>query len=128
MRTVVLLSILVVGAAFTRADNEDSFILEKLSERTMIDFTDVPVDDGLEYLSDYHALAIEFDAKALKKAGINPNAVTSTLKLKNAPLGLALRAILEPGKLSFMIKNHVLTVTTFDEAKAWQKKHFGDAK
>ena len=127
MRAVVLLSLVAIGAGVARADDEDSYIWEKLQEPTVVDFTDVSVDEVIAYLSDFHDFPINLDTEALKKARIKPKAATTTLKLKDAPLGLALRAILGPNKLSFMIKGHVLTVTTSDEAKQWQKKHFGDS-
>ena len=126
MRVVVLISFVAMSAGVARADNEDSLILEKLQETTEIDLTNVPVGEAIAYLSDYHLLSISLDTKALKKAGIKPSTALSTLKLNNAPLGLALRAILGPNKLSFMIKHHMLTITTSNEAKEWQKKHFGE--
>jgi len=37
-----------------------------------------------------------------------------------------LRDLLRPAKLSFMIKNHTLTITTAEAAKEWQKKNIGE--
>jgi hypothetical protein len=124
MRVALLLFAVLIAADVTRADDVDAPILRALQEPTLVDFTDVPVDEAIKYLSDFHGVPINLDSQALKKAGINPNAATSTLLLKNPPLCLALRAILEPNKLSFMVKDRVLTVTTIQAAKPWQKKHY----
>ena len=47
-------------------------------------------------------------------------------KRRTLRLWQGLRDLLRPAKLSFMIKNHTLTITTAEAAKEWQKKNIGE--
>ena len=111
--TVWLFSLTVMSAAVARADDaRDVRIRIELEQRTLVDFKDVPLEDAIAYLSDYHDIPIKLDAAALTKARIDPD-LPVTAKLKNVPLEFALWKILASNKMSFMIKDHVLTVTTY---------------
>ena len=46
----------------------------------------------------------------------------------HVPLWKVLRDMLKPTKASFMIKNHMLTFTTVEAAREWQKKNIGVEK
>lgn len=121
-RTVWLFSLALMSAAVTQADDpRDVRIRSELEQRTLVAFKDTPLEDAIVYLSDYHDIPIKFDAAALKKARIDPD-LPVTAKLKNVPLEFALWKILAPNKMSFMIKDHVLMVTTEEAASAWQKE------
>ncbi|MEX0679657.1 MAG: hypothetical protein WD063_21485 [Pirellulales bacterium] len=120
--TVRLFSLVVMSAAVARADDpRDVKIRRELETFTRVDFKDTPVEDGLVYLSDLHDIPIKLDAAALQKARIDPEAPL-TAKLEDVPLEFALWKILSPNKMSFMIKDHMLTVTTEEKARAWQKE------
>ena len=120
--TVWLLCLTLMTAAVARADDpRDVRIRRQLDDKTQVDFTHTPLKDAIAYLSDFHDIPIKLDAAALKKARINPD-LPVTAKLKNVPLEFALWKILAPNKMSFMIKDHVLTVTMEEAASAWQKQ------
>ncbi len=76
----------------------------------------------VEYLSDLHGIQIRIDEDALKKAKIDVKTPVYQ-KVKDVRLGKALREMLWSYDLSFMVKDHVLTITTPDIAKGWQKAH-----
>jgi hypothetical protein len=120
--TVWLFSLTLISAAVARADDpRDVRIRRALAQPTQVEFKDAPLKDAIAYLSDYHDIAIKLDEAALGKAGIDPD-LPLTAELKNVPLEFALWKILAPNGMSFMIKDHVLTVTTEKAASAWQKE------
>ena len=120
--TVWLICLTLMSAAVARADDpRDVRIRSELEQSTRVDFTHTPLKDAVAYLSDLHDMPIKLDAAALKKGRID-RYLPITAKLKNVPLEFALWKILAPNKMSFMIKDHVLTVTTEEAASAWQKE------
>jgi hypothetical protein len=129
-RTIVFLSLVVIGTGVARADDDprDFRILKKLGEPTHVDFTNVPLKDAADYLSDLHQISIYRDIEAFEKAGVSHKTLQITLMRSDVQLWRALGDILRPHKLSFMIKDHTLTITTIDAAKEWQKKNIESDK
>lgn len=122
-------SLLIASPAFADPDDWGHHaIWEKLTDSTYIEFTDVPLRDGIDFLKDFHSLPIDIDEKALKAAGFDHVRSAFTVKVENKPLHVGLRLFLHEHDLSFMIKNGKLTVTTLKAAAEWQKRNFANRK
>lgn len=86
-----------------------------LESPTSVEFVETPLSDVVEYLKDVHKIEIQFDSRALEDAGAAVD--TSIHKtLKNISLGAALRLMLEPLDLTYLIQNEVLLITSKDKA------------
>ena len=90
-------------------------IQQALKDTTEVQFTDQPLKDALEYLEDLHKIEIWIDAPALADAGIstdqNVNLVMSGITLRSA-----LRLLLEPLQLTYVIEDEVMKITTQEKA------------
>lgn len=84
-------------------------ILAALDELTEIDFTDVPLSDGLEYLSNRHGIPIHVDRRSLEEAGIDLGAAV-TANLAGVTLRQALATILDPLGLAIDVRHEVLFI------------------
>jgi hypothetical protein len=125
-----------LAASATQADDDeplDARILAILNEATMIDFSEVPLDDAVEYFDDFHRkVKFDIDHDAITKAKIDLVRLGLTYKSpveKNGaettstfPLYAALWQLLEPHNLSFMVKDGKIVFTTAKAAEKWQKK------
>lgn len=109
-------------------DLRDSKIWKELAAPTEVDFIKVPLRDVADYWSDLHRVAIYLDIEAFEKAGVAYQSLALTQKSRDQPLWKVLRETLKPAKLSFMIKNHTLTITTAEAAQEWQKKNITEEK
>jgi hypothetical protein len=98
-------------------------IYEQLSRPTRVDFNLVPPNDLAAYLGDFHGIPIVWDIKTFEKIGFEYKRLTFTRKLDGVPLGQVLADLLGRHKLSFMIKDHKLTLTTAEEASDWQLEY-----
>jgi hypothetical protein len=124
---LVVLSLFALRAADGGDHLEDHVpIWRKLCEPSRIECMDVPLRDLMDYLGDLHALPIHIDSKALVNAGVDPERTPFTLILIGQRLDVTLRRLLAEKKLSFMIKDGVLTITSQKAAAAWQKHNYGD--
>jgi hypothetical protein len=123
---LLLAAMLVVGRPVGADDPGDLKIWEVLGERTKFDFNQTPLEDVGQYFSDLHGIGIYLDTEAFEKAGVTYKSLALTHQAANVRLWQGLRDLLKPAKLSFMIKNHTLTITTADAAKEWQKKNIGE--
>lgn len=86
-----------------------------LNERTEISFSDMPLKDAIDFLKDLHEIQIVMDSAALTDEGVDPSAPVS-LELAGITLRSALRLLLEPLALTYVIRDEVMMITT--EAKA----------
>ena len=86
-----------------------------LQENTEVTFTDQPIRDAVDYLENVHNIEIWIDTEALKESEIaideRVNLVMSGIPLKNA-----LRLILDPLKLDYLIQDDVLKITSRSKA------------
>jgi hypothetical protein len=101
-------------------DRRDEEIESKLTQPTEADFVDVPLEIAIDHLNDLHQLTMKIDGKALEKAKIKAD-VPVTVKVKDAPLAKALDRMLLPLKLNYMVKDHILTISTVEAVAAWKK-------
>jgi hypothetical protein len=90
-------------------------IRKVLEENTKIDFTDQPLQDVVSFLQDTHQIPIRLDTKALEDASIGLETPIDC-HLRDISLRSALRLILGPKDLTYLIKDEVLWVTTPDKA------------
>ena len=90
-------------------------ILLALSEPTEVAFTDIPLEEALNYLKDLHGIEIWIDKGALSADGIATDHQV-TLNISGITLRSALRLLLEPMLLSCVIEDEVLKITTQDAA------------
>ena len=86
-----------------------------LRSKTECDFIEQPLDNVLSWLEDVHGIPIWLDKVALADEGIIPDQQVS-LQKRGIALQTALRLILEPLGLTYVIDDGVLMITT--QAKA----------
>lgn len=93
-------------------------ILKALDKATTVDFVDLPLEDCLTFLHDYHGINIWLDKQVLTDEGVALDA-PQTLKLADAKLESVLNLILGPHELDWIIQDEVLKITTRD----WAARH-----
>ncbi len=84
-----------------------------LDSLTEFDFKDLPLDECVDYLKDYHGINIQFDTNTLEDIGIDRDSPVS-MKLKGMTLDSALKlmlAELDP-IVTHTIQDEVLVITT----------------
>jgi hypothetical protein len=80
-----------------------------------IKFADIPLSDVLAQLQDEYRIPIQIDSRALGEAGVGNDApVTRTIR--GVSLHSALKLLLEPLDLTWIIRDEVLIVTTRETA------------
>ncbi len=105
------------GAKLTPAEEK---IKRALDKPTTLEFVDLSLEDGLNFIHEYHAIKISVNKQALQDEGIALDAPI-TLKVAGISLRAALDAVLEPLQLTYVIDNDALLITTAGQAKGKQK-------
>ncbi len=90
-------------------------IQQALKDTTEVQFTDQPLKDALDYLEDLHKIEIWIDAPALADAGISTDQSVN-LVMSGISLRSALRLLLEPLQLTYVIEDEVMKITTQEKA------------
>lgn len=90
-------------------DEERAF--RRLSYPTNVDFLDLPVEDAVTYLKDYHGVPTLYDRQAVEAANLR-NDSPVTLKQNNVPLHWVLTRLLNPLGLDYFVGGPGLVVTT----------------
>jgi hypothetical protein len=113
------------ASAIETSDPRDAKILSELNTPTMIDFTNVSLSEGLEYLVEYHDITIGIDEIALKDVKVTPRTPFTYKTPRDGnkstfPLYRALWELLGGSNVSFMIVDHKLLITSAKQAKEWQ--------
>ena len=93
-------------------------IQRALSEPTEVAFNDNPLEEALNYLKDLHGIEIWIDKEALSADGIATDQQVN-LNLSGISLRSALRLLLEPLLLTYVIEDEVMKITT--QVKADEK-------
>jgi hypothetical protein len=91
-------------------------IEEALGRTTEMDFIETPLQEVVDFLKDYHDIAIQFDKKAMDEAGINRD-TPITGSIKGISLRSALNLLLREYDLAYTVADEVLLITTPEEAK-----------
>jgi hypothetical protein len=99
----------------SRAGPAEEKIYEALDNETDLEFNEVPLRDAVEYIKDKHGIEIQLDEKALTEAVIATDTPV-TRNVKGISLRSALRLMLRPLQLTYMVQNEVLLITTQAEA------------
>ena len=86
-----------------------------LRESTELDFTETPLEDVIGYVKDHHKIQVQFDQKALEEGGVATDKQV-TIHVRDVPLRSALRLLLRPESLTYVVQDDVLLITTPEEA------------
>ena len=92
-------------------------ITEVLSQKSAVNIQRVPLVKVMEELADKHQIPIWINESELNLIGTNSD-VEVTLQLPSVSLRSALRLMLQPMDLTYVIRNSVLEITTIDSAEA----------
>ncbi|MBX7167131.1 MAG: STN domain-containing protein [Pirellulales bacterium] len=90
-----------------------------LASPAELNFVETPLSDVFAYLSDRHGIPVKTDQPALDDQGVSDE-VAVTMSVEGVSLRSALRLILAPLNLTFVIEDEVLLVTTEDKAQEYR--------
>lgn len=93
-------------------------IQEALREETETGFIDTPLKDAIDFIKELHKIQIIIDEQALVEEGLATDEPIN-LDLSGITLRSALRIMLEPLGLTYVIEDEVMKITT--QAKAEEK-------
>ncbi len=96
----------------------EAAINQALDRPAVMDYADVPLRDIVDVLKLQYGIEIQLHSKALAEAKI-PDDKPITFSIKGASLRAALRALLEPINLTYVVDREVLLITTVDNAKSF---------
>ncbi len=91
-------------------------IRQALELPTLMDFTETPLQDAMDYLKDHHGIAIQLDTRALENAAIGSD-TPITRTLTGVSLASALRLLLDDLDATYVVRDGVLLITTKDAAE-----------
>lgn len=86
-------------------------IRSALNNPARMEFIETPLNDVIEFLKDEHEIPIQVDKKALEDEGVD-SATPITMNLAGVSFRSAMRLMLDPIGLTYVIKNEVMLVTT----------------
>jgi hypothetical protein len=84
----------------------------------MMTFAERPLTEVVDILAEKHGVPIRIDRKALEEVGIDPQGQLISARLDGEPLAEALRRMLEPYDLTWMLKHEVIMITTPEEEES----------
>lgn len=79
-----------------------------------IDVTEQPLSDVLRDIGKSQKIPIVVDPEGLDIAGVPHDAIVSELNLQGVSLRNALRALLKPWRLAFVVRHEMLVITSLD--------------
>ena len=91
-------------------------IVRALDDETEFEFVDLPLTDVVDYLKQQHNIQIILDDQALLDEGIQPDEPIN-MSLSGISLRSALKIILEPMALTYVIQDEVMRITTETRAE-----------
>ncbi len=86
-----------------------------LSKPTTVEFLDLPLEDCITFLKEYHNINIWIDRATLTDEGVALDQPI-TLKLAGVTLRSVLKLLLEPAQLTYVIEDEVMKITTSTKA------------
>lgn len=105
-------------------DEADSAAVEEIKHalhcplpETGLEFTDTPFTQVISDIQDRYAIPIHLDRTAMEELGVSVEEPV-TVSLRNISLQAALRLILRPLNLTYVIEHEVLLITTPDKSEA----------
>lgn len=90
-------------------------IRQNLETPTEIAFTDTPLTDAIDFLEDLHQISVIFDVAAMQENGTDPSSPVN-LELSGITLRSALNLMLKPLRLTYLVEDEVLKITTLEKA------------
>jgi hypothetical protein len=93
-------------------------IRRSFSKPTTVEFLDLPLEDCITFLKEYHNINIWLDKATLADEGVALDQPV-TLNLAGVTLRSVLKLLLEPMQLTYVIEDEVMKITT--SAKAGEK-------
>jgi hypothetical protein len=90
-------------------------IRSALSKPTTVEFLDLPLEDCITFLKEYHNINIWIDRATLTDEGVALDQPI-TLKLGGVTLRSVLKLLLEPAQLTYVIEDEVMKITTSTKA------------
>jgi hypothetical protein len=101
-----------------RYNKTEEKIRRALDQPTTVEFLDLPLEDAITFLKEYHNINIYIDRATLADEGVAIDQPV-TLKLAGVTLRSVLKLLLEPVQLTYVIEDEVMKITT--SAKAGEK-------
>lgn len=98
----------------------NALVREALESPTRIEFIDMPLQDAINFLKDFHQIEIQLDMRALEDAGIGSDTPV-TRELGGVPLKSALRLMLEDLDLAYVVRENVLFITSKQKASTMRE-------
>ncbi len=102
----------------TRYNPTEEKMRRSLSKPTTVEFLDLPLEDCLTFLKEYHGINIWLDKPTLADEGVALDQPV-TLNLAGVTFRSVLKLLLEPLQLTYVIEDEVMKITT--SAKAGEK-------
>ncbi len=101
----------------SRSGSSEEKIYTALQQTTEFGFDDTPLKDAIEVIKDRHGIEIQFDDKALLDAAVASDTPV-TRHVSGISLRSALRLLLRPLQLTYVVRDEVLSITTQADADA----------
>ncbi len=92
-------------------------VLSEPLKSSGLEFIEEPLESVVNFLQDEYGIPISLDAPALEDAGLTLDEPES-IKIHNVTLRSALRLWLKTNRLTYVIRNEVLIITTSEAAEA----------
>jgi len=99
-------------------DSTEARIVRTLAKPTTVEFVDLPLEDCISFLKEFHNVNVWLDKGALADAGVALDQPV-TLKLAGVTLESVLHLLLEPMELDWIVQDEVLKITT----RSWADRH-----
>jgi hypothetical protein len=101
--------------ALVNESPSEAAIREELAKETTLELSDKSLEMAAKYLQQKHHIEIILDQEATKAVGVDPSAIVS-IDAHGIALRSALRLLLAPLNLTYVVKDEVLQITTKDKA------------
>ena len=94
-----------------RPTPDEEKIIAALEKPTTLEFLELPLDDAFQFLKEYHGIPIYVEKSAFKDAEV-PLDSMATIKLKGVRFESALKLLLQPFPLDYLVEDDVLKITS----------------
>jgi hypothetical protein len=102
---------------YPRPTKIEEKIIAALDKATTVEFLDLPLEDCVFFLRDYHNINIWLDKTVLAKEAVQLDQPV-TLNVAETPLRSVLKLLLDPIQLTYLIENDVMKITTVTRAQS----------
>ncbi len=97
---------------------QEEAVLEALTESTIFDFDETPLDEAVDFILNLHGIGVAVDQHRLDKIGVGETAPV-TIRVKGVTLHSALKLMLRTidPRLTYAVRDEVLLITTIESAR-----------